>query len=137
MTHHAPLFGDAPVFRYTRADALADGVLVDVSYLAAEAGFVVPVAVTAAVWSDCVAWSEQDPRRQLPQDQHGRLWDLLSMAHWTVRWTPNPPNPLFFDLRRVPRDGRTLLPELITLKLVIGPGDGGEPVNTVLLPLED
>lgn len=35
---------------YTRAQALEDGVLVDLSYLAREAGFRWPLAVTRAVW---------------------------------------------------------------------------------------
>ena len=36
---------------YTRAQALADGVLVDITLWAREAGFTIPVAVTAAVWA--------------------------------------------------------------------------------------
>jgi len=36
----------------TRADAIADGFLVDVSDMAKEAGFKWPVAVTRAVWDD-------------------------------------------------------------------------------------
>jgi len=35
---------------YTRAEALADGVLVGVSETATKAGFKVPVAVTKAFW---------------------------------------------------------------------------------------
>ena len=42
------------VHRYTRADALADGVLVDVSAVAREAGIKFPVALTRAAWERCV-----------------------------------------------------------------------------------
>jgi hypothetical protein len=38
------------IYRYTRADALRDGVLIDVSEVAREAGFKWPVALTAADW---------------------------------------------------------------------------------------
>ena len=83
---------------YSRAQALADGVLIDVSELAAEAGFVIPVAVTDGAWMDCVEWTPQDSRRQGVQDTHGRLWDLLTTAYWMIRWSRAPSNPLWFDL---------------------------------------
>ena len=44
-------FGE-PISIYTRAQAIEDGVLVDVSESAREAGFKFPVAVTRTVW-DC------------------------------------------------------------------------------------
>jgi hypothetical protein len=44
------------IFGYTRAEALADGVLVAVpAALATEAGFRWPIALTAAAWADTVA----------------------------------------------------------------------------------
>jgi len=42
-----------------------------------------------------------------------------------------------FELYRVPRDGRATEAELTTLKLVVGLGDEGEPVMTILLLNED
>ena len=48
----------AVIFSYTCAQAIADGVLVDVSKLAKEAGFRFPVAVTAGVWAECVTVPE-------------------------------------------------------------------------------
>jgi Family of unknown function (DUF6573) len=48
---HDSLWRDTEVIHtYTRAQALADGALIDISPLATEAGFRYPVAVTAAVW---------------------------------------------------------------------------------------
>jgi len=44
---------------------------------------------------------------------------------------------LLFQLYRVPRDGLSTEAVLVTLKLIVGPGDAGEPVITVLLPNED
>jgi hypothetical protein len=38
------------VHRYTRADALRDGVLIDVTETAREAGIRWPVALTCAAW---------------------------------------------------------------------------------------
>ena len=131
------LFDDALVFSYSRAQALADGVLVDVSELAREAGFTVPVAVTQAVWEDCIAWSEEDSDRQTHQDQSGRLWDVLTMLLWTIRWSQQSKGTLLFDLSRIARDGYSTVPALVTLKFIIGPGDQGEPVGTILMPNED
>jgi len=67
-----PFFGEV-ISTYTRARALEDGVLVDVRAMAKEAGFRFPVAMTAAAWDDCVAWTDADSDRQVHQDQAGRL----------------------------------------------------------------
>jgi len=67
---------------YTRAQAIDDGVLVDVTETAAEAGFKVPVALSAALWAEAVAWDES---RGALQDEKGRLWDCLWMAYCTAR----------------------------------------------------
>jgi hypothetical protein len=42
------------IHRYSRADAIRDGVLIDVSAAARDAGFLYPVSLTAAAWSWCV-----------------------------------------------------------------------------------
>ena len=52
-TEH-PILGQV-ISVYTRAQALAEGVLIDAGPMAREAGFRWPVAITAAAWDDCVA----------------------------------------------------------------------------------
>ena len=133
---HASPFGDV-VFTYTRSQALADGVLVDAGALAREAGFVLPVALTAAAWDDCVAWTEHSCRKQIHQDESGRLWDVLVMAVHAIRTHAGAATSQRFWLYRVPRNGRSVQATPVQLKLVIGPGDDGEPVITILLPQED
>jgi Family of unknown function (DUF6573) len=130
------IFGPV-IVSYTRAQALEDGVLVDASPLAKEAGFQWPVALTRAVWEDCVTWTEDDNRRQAYQDQTGRLWDLLFMAAMTIRAHKGKGNQLSLTLCRVPRDGRSTQAEDVTLKILVVPGDHGEPVITILWPQED
>ena len=122
---------------YTRREALADGVLVDAGALAQDAGFRWPVALTAGVWQDCVAWTETDNAAQTYQDETGRLWDVLFMAAFAIRTAPDPHDRLMFKLYRIPRDGVSRDSILVTLKLLVGPGDAGEPVMTILLPHED
>ena len=129
-------FGEV-ISTYTRAQAIEDGVLIDAGSMAQEAGFKWPVAVTSAAWADCVAWSEDDSDKQVHQDQSGRLWDVLFMASHAIRTGPGSGDRLLFQLYRLPRDGRSIKAELTTLKLIVGPGDQGEPVITILLPHED
>ena len=124
------------IYAYTRAQAIEDGVLVDVSKTAKEAGFVYPVAITSAAWADCVEWSDDDTKRQVPQDEFGRLWDVLWMAKIAVK-QGNGGTQLLYPLHRVPRGGKAQKPRLIHLKLVCGPGDTPEPVITIMLPDED
>ena len=124
------------ISRYTRAQAIADGVLVDVSSIAREAGFHYPVALSAAAWSDSVAWSDADSHRQTIQDEPGRLWDLLWTASLAAQRARGQ-RRIACQAYRVPRGGRGTRPRLTTLHLHIGPGDAGEPVITVLMPGED
>lgn len=131
-----PIFGEV-ISVYTRAQALADGVLIDAGSMAPEVGFRWPVAITVAAWEDCIAWNESDSERQIHQDQSGRLWDVLFMAAHAARTKAGGAPELQFELYRVPRDGQSTESELTTLKLVVGPGDDGEPVMTVLLLNED
>lgn len=129
------LFSDADViYAYTRQQAIADGVLVDVSTAAAEAGFRIPVCLTRTAWADAVEWTDADSKRQVYQDESGRLWDLLYMARLAAR---RGGSEIRYTFLRVPRGGRGVRPRLVTLKAICGPGDHGEPVITIMLPDED
>ena len=130
------LFGEV-ISTYSRAQAQEDGVLVDAGEMAREVGFRFPVAITAAAWSDCVAWTDADSERQVHQDQARRLWDVLFMAHHAVRSSRIGGDRLTFELYRVPPDGTSTEPAITRLKLIVGPGDHAEPAITVLLPDED
>lgn len=125
------MFEDAYlIHRYTRAEALKDGTLVDVTETARGVGFRIPVALTRTAWSDCVAWAEEDNERVVYQDESGRLWDLLWMAINAARRNTEA-SRLEFKVLRVPRDSRTGQPVSVTLVLDIGPGDQGEAVITI------
>jgi hypothetical protein len=64
------------IHSYSRAEALEDGALIDVTSMAREAGFRIPVALTRAVWESYVTV----PPKVVAQDEPGRLWDILWMA---------------------------------------------------------
>ncbi len=123
------------IFSYTRKQAIADGALIDVSATAREAGFRYPVAVTAAVWSKCVAV----PDGVEGQDEMGRLWDVLWMLHAAIAMNPRAVGgngELLYRLcvRNDDRDGE---PPLVTLKAVCAGDDDGSPCLTIMLPEED
>ena len=130
------IFGPV-ISSYSRVQAIEDGVLIDVTSMAREAGFKWPVALTHAAWCECVAWTEQDSRCQVHQDESGRLWDVLFMAFYAIRTATAPGDRLLFSLYRVPKDGHSTEAGEVSLKLMVGPGDAGVPVVTIMLPSED
>lgn len=124
------MFGDL-IYSYTRAQAIEDGALIDVSELAAEAGFKFPVAITVAAWIDCVEWSHGGCSHGGCQDETGRLWDVLWMAGNAVRRSRST-DRITFSLLRVPNRRNCRRPVLTTLVAHCGPGDTGAPVITIM-----
>jgi hypothetical protein len=112
----------------TRADALRDGVLIDVTATAREAGLRWPVALAAAVWERCVAV----PPGVLFQDEAGRLWDVLFLLRLAIgRGDGGCVVSFALHVRNDHRDGT---PPLVRLKAVAGPADDGAPCLTVMTP---
>ena len=125
------LFKDAEVIHtYTRYQAIEDGVLVDVTNMAQEAGIRFPVAVTRSVWDLYIVPDD----RSLPygQTEEGRLWDLLWMFRNAARNSDG--NIIYFKVYFIMKERQR---KLVTLKSICSPGDKGEPVITILLPNED
>lgn len=126
-----PFAGFELISVYTRADALRDGVLVDLSDLAREAGFRIPLVVTEAVYAYL------DPSPELiaeGQSLTGRAWDLLQVLRFAAAVYPDR-SEIHFKVLFILSPGCP--PEPVPLKALCHPGDDGEPVLTVLLPSED
>lgn len=127
-------FENAPViFSYTRAQAIEDGVLVDLADWARETGFRIPVACTAAIWNGYIV--PLAATSELGQSERGRVHDLLWMLYVNIRRSKSTrQDPLLFKvIFLMPPEKQ----ETVTLKAMCGPGDNGEPVLTVMLPEED
>lgn len=124
-------FGEV-IHSYTRAQAIEDGVLVDVSTVAREAGITFPVALTRGAWEQCVTV----PAGVRGQDEAGRLWDVLWMLRCMIVAGRAQGSDCRFRLH-VRGDNRERTPPQVELRSVCGPGDLGEPVITVMLPEED
>ena len=115
---------------YSRAQAIADGVLVDVTSMAKEAGIRFPVALTRAVFERYV----RIPEGVTAQDETGRLWDLLFMFSVAARKAGGQ-SEIVYSLH-VRNSNRAGTPPLVQLKALCGPGDNGKPVITIMLPEE-
>ena len=121
------LYGNV-IYSYSRKQAVEDGVLVDVSETAKEAGFKWPFAMTAEVWS----LIENIPKKFAHEDVQGRLWDVLMMARHAIRKAKPGEDEIFYDLI-LHQEGSNRL----RLKIHCGPGDSAEPVLTLMLPDQD
>jgi hypothetical protein len=128
------LFGE-PVFCYSRRQAIEDGVLVDLMQaetvgLVREAGFKLPLAMTAGAFASTVAKIGEP----LPagQDIQGRLWDVLWMLSCAIKAAGSTDRVNF---RVSVWDGKRR--DEVRLWAHCGPGDDAAPVITILLEGED
>ena len=128
----AGFWDDAEIISvYSRAQALEDGVLADISSLAREAGFKFPVAVTQGVWG---VLNPSEELKAEGQDFNGRAWDMLTILRHAIRGAVRT-DEVHFEPLFVLQPGRQ--PEGSRMWAKCGPGDAGEPTITVMLPHED
>jgi hypothetical protein len=114
---------------YSRRQAIADGVLIDVTVTAKEAGFSCSVALTIAVYETYV----RVPEGVEDADITGRLWDILIVLRYDARKSIGKSEILFKLSVQVDKHEM----KVITLKAVCGPDDDGQLCLTVMLPEED
>ncbi len=127
-----PIFGPV-VYVYARAQAIADGVLVDVTETGKEVGFKLPVAITEALHSRL---SPTKADAAIGQDYDGRLWDVLWLAVFTIKLTDPGTDTVTFTATLQEVEAKNGQPENTDLRLraVCSPGDEGEPVVTIGFP---
>lgn len=111
------------VSTYTRAEALADGSLIDQSEVAKEAGFKYPLAITSGLHgviqkaikdgADTIDWI---------------MWDILTMFKIAIK-KDGGSDKVWFQF--------SLQGKIIDLWSVINGGDDGKPVITIMLTTED
>ncbi len=142
---------------YTRSDAIADGVLVDLMQpslvdLVKQAGFRYQLAMTKTAFNRYV---ELDLLTETHgQDLTGRLWDILFMLSFVIK-SNRKESEIFFIFTCLPNKKQETDDEyddflevnaekdfpsafrLCQLKAVCGAGDNGEPCITIMLPSED
>ena len=121
------------IYSYTRSQAVADGVQVEVTKTAAEAGIKFPVFLTRGVFDAFVTV----PPGVAGQDEAGRLWDIVWMLRFAILRSRA-------GAQRIPvalyvRNSNTERPRLVKLIATCGPLDidDAQPAITVMLPDED
>jgi len=125
------IFGNV-IYAYTRSQAVADGLQVEVSKVAEEAGIRFPVFLTRAVFDSFVSV----PPGVAGQDEAVRLWDIVWMLRFAIRKAQPDQARLPFALY-VRNDNRA--PRLIKLIAMCGALDIDDQklAITVMLPDED
>lgn len=125
------LFNEADIIHvYTRKQAIEDGVLVDVSAMAKEAGINYPVALTSSVWHNYIVPNKSI--RPFGQSIEGRLWDLLWMFITSAKKCKG--SYLNFSCSFLMKEN---IKENVIFKSICSPGDTPEPVITIMMPNED
>jgi hypothetical protein len=150
MLNQPDNFWGEPIYSYTRAQAIADGVLVDLTtatddkgqLLCQQAGFKVPVAITRTAWAQTIEaggiWKPDGEGEVLElkggQSVTGRTWDLLWMLRAASGQAGSTDRVHFQVQVNVQGDGRR---ETVNLWALCGPGDDAQPVITIMLEGED
>jgi hypothetical protein len=132
------------IFTYTRAQAVANGVQIEVTKTAQEAGIRFPMFLTRAVYDAYVVV----PPNVTGQDETGRLWDIIWMTRFAIArsrghkdrlpvalYVRNEPDACPVGCaKRYPTGAK-----LIKLVAACGPLDIDDPspAITVMLPDED
>lgn len=130
------IFGNV-IFTYTREQALADGVIVDVSDFAKDFGFTIPVAVTANLLHTYL--EPCDALLEYGQSYEGRLADVLTMLYFTIRALPkgSDTSRVSFTVIFLMQEESKAVPREIFLNAGVEGDSQGNPCITVFLPEDD
>ena len=131
MNDNQNSFGEV-IYAYTRAQALADGVQVDISTTAKEAGIRFPVFIIRTAFDAYVTV----PPTVTGQDEAGRLWDVVWMLRFAIGKARDGQDRMPFALY-VRNDNRAA--KLVKLIATCGALDidDPQPAITIMLPDED
>ena len=119
------------IFSYTRKQAIEDGVLIDVTEQANQLGFKVNTCVTDHLYADYLV-----PPAGLEgegQSLEGRLTDLLFRTLIAAK-ASSTGDRVEFDVLFLMSPGRWDTAHILA---IMGPGDHGEPVLTIMLPEDE
>lgn len=119
-----PLIGS-----YSRAQAIEDGVLHDVTDAAREHGILLPTAIAAHAWAAAVAWPDPDTASEY---EPSRAWSVLVYASNALRRAKRLGREGMQEFTFVPAPDLDDAEDIeVTLGVEVGPGDAGEPVLTI------
>ena len=127
-----PIFGPV-IIAYSRTQAIADGILVDVTETGKEVGFKLPVTITEALHNRLTP-TKADVA--IGQDYDGRLWDVLWLAAFTIKLADRGTDTVAFTVTQQEVEPKSGQPHGVDIRLraVCGPGDEGDLVITIGFP---
>ena len=120
------------IYTYTRKQAVADGVQVEVTKTAQEAGITFPVFITRTVFNAYVAV----PDGVTGQDEDGRLWDIVWMLRFAIMRNHGHADRLPVALYVRNDNHRAKLVKLVATCGALDIDDP-QPAITVMMPDED
>ncbi len=112
---------DDIIYSYTRAQEIEDGVLIDVTGIAKQAGFKFPVAITQHLQGNLSHIAKSSF-----EDYNGRLWDVLTVLFYTIKQGRSKGSTIEFIVKFGGKNHK--------LWGICGPGDNAEPVITIMYP---
>ena len=121
------------IYSYTRQQAIEDGILIDITTLAQEAGIRYPVAITSGLFDELNP--TENEQQKLGQHFTGRTWDLLTLFRYYAKRGGQELHFHIFVQRLTKKNKPKMTKQYV--KAVCGPGDNHEPVITIMLPGED
>lgn len=119
------------IYSYTRAQAIVEGVLVDITDAARAVGFKVHTVLTDTLYHGYVT-----PPAGLEgegQSVAGRLHDVLTLALFAARASKGT-DRVYFKVDFLMAPGKS---ETVDIIAHIGPGDTPAPVLTIMMPEDD
>ena len=122
----SPFHGATVIAVYTRAEAIEDGVLVDLTPYARAIGISLPVAITNTAFYEAAGRLYPNERVPILTKMH-----FLNWLCGALRYAPHDANQFTADFIRIDSSGPLIL------KIHIGGGNDGEAVLTIMLPNED
>jgi hypothetical protein len=121
------------VYAYSRSQAIADGLQIEVTKTAQEAGIRFPVFLTRGAYNLCVAV----PPGVIGQDEAGRLWDVVWMLRFAI--IRSQPGTTRLNFALYVRNSNSHPARLTKLIATAGAVDIDDPAPaiTIMLPDED
>ena len=119
------------IYSYTRARALADGALIDVTETGKEVGFKLPVAITEALQNRLTPTKNE---AVFGQDYDSRLWNVLWVAAFSIKLADPGIDTVTFTVVQQEVDAKSgqLQNFELRLRAVCGSGNEDKPFKAPL-----
>lgn len=114
-----------------------NGLLCDVSDLAKEYGFKIPVAITRPVWFACTQWDSAPSEEKRIRYEQWNTIDILMALAQRIQTSEPSWSEIWFSAALTIRKGEGRKNQWVSLKAVISGGYDSEPVITIMFPDED